>query len=46
MSFTKTIKHTSFLKTYCIFLVAEIVNALICLTIFSCLATIIEASLG
>ena len=29
MSFTKTIKHTSFLKTYCIFLVAKIVNALI-----------------
>ena len=46
MPFTKTIKHTSFLKTYCKFLMAEIVNASIWLTIFSCLATIIETSLG
>ena len=39
----KIIKHTSFLKTYCILLVAKIVNSL---TIFSCLATIIEALPG
>ena len=45
-AFHKNHQAHKFLKTYCKFLMAEIVNASIWLTIFSCLATIIETSLG
>ena len=44
--FLKNYQAHKIFKTYCIFPVAEIMNASLWLTIFSCLATITEASPG
>ena len=44
--FRKNYQAHKLFKTYCIFMVSEIMNASLWLTIFSCLATIKEASPG
>ena len=44
--FLKNYQAHKLFKTYCIILVAVIVDASLWLTIFSCLATITEASPG